>query len=214
MCGNPIAFKGEPVVHIEQAQQGGFNQPPELVRRQFWLWYVLSLVTGIFYYVYLYMNYEDLNKLDKYRENKEVPSTYTDTQKIIMLLVVGVLLSFVYVFIWLYLMRKKYDLLYNYIRYSPRKQEIIPMPGDKHTKIAVSGFILLYVSIGLPFLIYIPAINTVTFAWSLLILVAVLMFIGAIVCFFYLLVQENKWQQAYNERVLMINPNTPEVLLF
>ncbi|MCF2144505.1 MAG: zinc-ribbon domain-containing protein [Candidatus Heimdallarchaeota archaeon] len=190
---------------------------PELIRRNYLIWFLLSLATGIFSIVYLYFNFEDLNRLDKYRENPEVPSTHFEadqlTRYLILMFVLGLFFVIPGLVMNLIIKKKKYDLLYNYLRYSPTKQKTMPISGKKYLNLSILTAFLILVGSLVYFLYFIPFISGTTWLYILLLLVSIASNIGGIVCAIFLRVHDYHWQQAYNERVLLLNPNAREVLL-
>ena len=87
------AFYQPPPPPPPPSQQPYTQQPtyhlPELVQRNYLIWFLLGMATGIFTYVYIYFIIEDLNKLAKYETPKGVPSTTIDTTSILIFIVIG-----------------------------------------------------------------------------------------------------------------------------
>ncbi|MFX1537155.1 MAG: zinc-ribbon domain-containing protein [Promethearchaeota archaeon] len=187
---------------------------PPLETRNFWAWYLLSLVSGgIAMLIYMYLNFEDLNKLAAYPRPREVPSPEVDTQLVLILFIV----SFItggsggsIVMIYLYYL--KFQKLHDYLQYHPQKQETIPLEGTKIVILQIMsciGIVCFFPLFFIPVFLFLG--NNVVFI-SLIIL-AVIAFIVLIGITIYFLIESAKWQQAYNERVLMINPNARQKYL-
>lgn len=188
---------------------------PQLERRNFWLWFLLSFVTGIFGIIYLYINISDLNKLDQYPKPKGVPSTHIDEDTMIILGVIGVVVGFL-PFVMLYYNYLKFEKLHNYITYHPRKQEKVPISGGEYLKWTILIFVLFLIGTIVPVLgIVIPSVlgGGYTAVFIIMIILGIGFFIGGIVIAIKLVLKTAEWQEAYNERVLMIDPQAPENFL-
>ena len=94
---------------------------PLLVRRNFLIWWLLSMVASPLYMVYLYFNFEDMNNLELARPHKEGPSLVTNKDNIILYLVLSAFIPFFIIIVRYW----KYDKFYNYLEYSSMKNKPI-----------------------------------------------------------------------------------------
>ncbi|NHJ46476.1 MAG: zinc ribbon domain-containing protein [Asgard group archaeon] len=184
-----------------------------LVRRNFLIWFVLSMATGIFNYIYMYYNFEDLNELDKQTPNKEGPSLYVDPSKMLIYMVLGLFIPF---FLWV-VIYWKYEKLHKYIKYNnPENQRTIPMSGKKRIALYIVSFVFALLMTGAGYVIgYLGFFYSYsTIILGVFIPLVIVFFIVAIGISIYTIICDYRWQQAYNERVLLIDPNAEEKMLF
>ncbi|MBD3191518.1 MAG: hypothetical protein GF308_12790 [Candidatus Heimdallarchaeota archaeon] len=191
------------------------SEKPPLKQRNFWFWLISFFLTfGIGYIIYLYINFEDLNQLDRYPKSQSIPSTETDKILIIILIVltggIGILLAH-YV---------KFQKLHDYLKYHPRKQTQHCPSGLRATIFTLfTGCISALAWV--PFWIITPIlsgfVNNNGMGTTILIVALIfglLLGLGAITLAIYLTVLNYQWQKAYNERVQLLlkenNPNFPE----
>ncbi|MEA2071492.1 MAG: zinc-ribbon domain-containing protein [Asgard group archaeon] len=222
-CGANIEITKQEIVSEppEEQELTTLKQPsyepelPPLERRNFWIWFLLSIVTsGIGALIYSYINFEDMNKLNKYPKPARVPSIETDTSTYLILSVVGLFLGFFPIINLIYTYRK-FNLLYKYITNHPQSQKNMPPKPSKFIWAMV-------LSIVLPFLFSIPIIvlsviqgysgSSQQIAFIIPIVFGSLMAVIGIGLLIYFIILQVRWQDAYNERVLMIDPNAPENL--
>ncbi|MBD3191270.1 MAG: hypothetical protein GF308_11530 [Candidatus Heimdallarchaeota archaeon] len=190
---------------------------PQLERRNYWLWFLLSIVTGVFGIIYLYMNITDLNKLDRYPKPRGVPSTNIKEDTMIILGVIGLVVGFL-PFVMIYYNYLKFEKLHNYIMYHPRKQEKVPISGGEFLKQTILSYVLVLLGVILPGIGISIAMafltgNSFIVVMIVMIIVGVCFFIAGIVISIKLIFKNAEWQEAYNERVLMLDPQAPEKLL-
>ncbi|MCK5046132.1 MAG: zinc-ribbon domain-containing protein [Candidatus Heimdallarchaeota archaeon] len=188
------------------------HQPsaPVLVRRNFLIWWLLSMVASPLYMVYLYFNFEDMNNLELARPHKEGPSLVTNKNNIILYLVLSAFIPF-FTFIVRYW---KYDRFYNYLEFSSVKNQTMPMSGKKQLGISIAMMILLIIGSVLLNLIALPIVFNLMWLMGLFIgLGAACLIVGMVLSFYYIYT-EYIWQKAMNERILMINPHAEEKTLF
>ncbi|NHJ41148.1 MAG: zinc ribbon domain-containing protein [Asgard group archaeon] len=180
-----------------------------LIRRNYIIWFLLSMAFSPFMYFYLYFNFMDLNELEKYTPNKEGPSLKTDLDKLIIELVISFLIPF-YIFVIYY---RKYKLLSEYLEYNQKNQKTFPISGKRRLIHTLLAFFLILISstcIALgPSLVFLSSIYLAIF-----LPIGIVLMIIAIGISIYLIYCEYKWQEALNERILMINPNAQEKILF
>lgn len=181
------------------------SERPSLKQRNFWLWFILFFVTfGIGYLVYLYLNYEDLNRLDLYPKPQSIPSTETEKILIIVLVIltggIGILLAH-YV---------KFQKFHDYLKYHPQKQTQQCPSGLKVVIVSlftgcVSGLIAVPFWVITSILSGIFGNNEIWTSSMIIALVfGILLGLGAIILASYLTVLNYRWQKAYNERVQLL----------
>ncbi len=182
-----------------------------LVRRNYLIWYLFSIVISLFAYIYLYINFMDLNELDRLTPNKEGPSLKTDLNNLILELVLCLFIPFYIVVVY----HRKYKLLNDYFEYNQKKQKIIPIEARKRTGLFILVFVLLLISTAC--LTIGPVLMSIYYAPIFLAIFLPIGIVLALVCIgigIYLIYCDYIWQKALNERILMINPNAEEKLLF
>jgi hypothetical protein len=189
------------------------TQKTDLVRRNYLIWFLLSMATGIFNYVYMYFNFEDLKALDRNTPNKEGPSLSVDTNKVIIYMVLSIFIPF---FIWA-VTYWKFDKLHKYIQYNnPEQQKTIPLSGKKRLAILIVSFglALLMTASGyiISYLGFFYSYSTIILA--IFIPLAVISFIVVMGLAVYTIICDYRWQQALNERILLIDPYAEEKMLF
>ncbi|MBD3189815.1 MAG: hypothetical protein GF308_04185 [Candidatus Heimdallarchaeota archaeon] len=189
---------------------------PQLVQRNYLIWFLLSMFTGIFGIIYLYLVFDDLNKLAKYPRPEEVPSPAIDTDQVIILLVVGIVLAsvipiapFIINYIIFY---KKYRKLNDYITHHPQKQTKKPIEAKKYLGLMIGRDLLILIMLA-AFVLggVLPAVMV-----DLALVVIIILFVlggvsvlGIIGINIYLIIQDFRWQEALNERITIIDPTAP-----
>jgi len=239
-CGAQIAEVSEKTMPLppppppEYAQKGHaqFQQPqqalPQLVQRNYLIWFLLTFVTGIVGLIYLYVIFEDMKKLDQYPKPPGVPSMTLDQNQMIMFIVLYVLgLGLIANYL---IYSKKYGMFNDYLDAHPQKQE--KLPSRNYIKLMIGRDIMLILS-GIFFTVgaIVPAL-TVGFYTDPLIAIAGaaplsttmvsfivftvifmviggLLVVGAMIIGIYQIVLDFRWQEAMNERVRIIDPNAP-----
>ncbi|MFW9924168.1 MAG: zinc-ribbon domain-containing protein [Candidatus Thorarchaeota archaeon] len=218
-CGYTLADEGSPskIQTIKQQpdiQMASESKLPQLVARSYWIWFLISLVLSIFSMIYLYLNFEDLNKLNQYPRPKEVSSTEVNMTTIIILGIISIICGLGF-FIMPYIIYLKFKLLYDYINSHPTKQNTIPISGQKYVK-----YFFICIGIVIIGLIFIALSQTVFYSMGdflpifSMIIGNFIAFIPVIVFGIYMLIQSAKWQEAYNERAYIVSPNTLKKDLF
>ncbi|MHA1156568.1 MAG: zinc ribbon domain-containing protein [Candidatus Heimdallarchaeota archaeon] len=236
-CGAQVNVEGKGQIakpdhdQIQMAKPGHdqFQQPlqqlPQLVQRNYLIWFLLSYLTGIFGLVYIYFVFDDLNKLDKYPKPAGVKSTNLDQNSLILYIVLYVM-GFALIANYL-IYSKKYGMFNDYLDTHPQKQT--KLPSRNYIKLMVFRDILLFVMTGFEivgFVLYSLAIGAeygeyfsianfgpLSTSMSLVILpfifigIGGLFFVGIMVIAIYMIVLEFRWQEAMNERVSIIDPN-------
>lgn len=181
------------------------QQLPILNQRSFWLWLLLSIITlGIGGLIYLYLNLDDLNRLDKYPRPANVPSTKNET---VILILLALCLPPIGLFIAMYV---KFHKLQRYLAAHPvRGSQQVASGGKVLTIMLFSAFMSVASSLVYRIKMYFfpGPIGPVVYVTTALI--GIVGLILAIV----LLVYNYHWQEAYNERVrLLTENNTPNDL--
>ncbi len=183
---------------------------PLLVRRNFLIWWLLSMVASPLYMVYLYFNFEDMNNLELARPHKEGPSLETNKDNIILYLVLSAFIPFFIIIVRYW----KYDKFYNYLEYSSMKNQTMPISGKKQIGLLITMVSTLIIGSVLLNLIALPIVFNLIWLMGLFIgLGAACLLVGVVLSFYYIYT-EYIWQKAMNERVLMINPQAEEKTLF
>lgn len=182
-----------------------------LVRRNYLIWYLLSMLFSFFMYFYLYNNFMDLNELEKHTPNKEGPSLYTDPNKLILELVLSLIIPFYIIVVY----HRKYKLLNEYFEYNQKNQKVIPISASKRIGLFILIFFLLLISTTC--LTLGPVLMSIYYSTIFLAIflpIGIVLTIAVVVIAIYLIYYDYKWQEALNERILMINPNAEERILF
>jgi hypothetical protein len=174
---------------------------PHLEQRNFWLWFVITICTfGIGGIVYMYLNLDDLNKLDKYPRPKGVPSTEVSLALVIVLCCclppIGAIIAQYY----------KFDKLHNYIKYHPQKQRTQVVSGGKFLLISIIGAIIISGAssvMGTAFSII--ASTGTPGPWFLISrLFTAFTSLLSLGLSIYILILNYQWQEAFNERARML----------
>ncbi|HUT82959.1 MAG TPA: zinc ribbon domain-containing protein [Candidatus Bathyarchaeia archaeon] len=211
-------FGGEPTL---------MTPPPtpyvqNLVKRAFWLWLLLSLfVTSIFYYVYYYFNFEDMNKLNLATPAKEGPSLETDKTTVIIYIVISAIIPIpIFLFILNYW---KYKKLNDYIKYNSGKNYTTPVSAGIRLAILIFQYIFTYAILGLTIYLeiylfgifeylyfdpFMPLVLTSQMITIISIISGLSVFSLIFTIFMY--VTDAKWQKAFNEQVSIVNPYAQE----
>ncbi|NHJ04655.1 MAG: zinc-ribbon domain-containing protein [Candidatus Heimdallarchaeota archaeon] len=188
---------------------------PELVQRNYLLWLVLSIVTGIFSFIYLYFIIEDLNKLDNYPRPKNVPSTKIDTTQVIIWLVVGYVTGILLPFAMVYIYSQTFGKLYDYINSHPMKQTKNTVSGRYITAFFIIEFtFILLMTAGIIVAAILGPLYGNYALFIGVIIASVLMTLIVCGMGIYMYILQYRWQEAFNERVRIINPNARMVDLF
>lgn len=218
-CGARVSVEktkihSEPIEQMPQKPSVG-SELPELVQRNYIIWLILSIFTGIFGIIYLFIIIEDLNKLDKYPRPTNVPSTKIDTTTIIIWLVAGYLTGILLPFAMAYTYHQIFGKLHNYIVAHPQKQTKNTVSGSYITKY----YIFLYIFVFLMTACLIAGSVLFTMMGYLTLYIALIV-VGGLISLIvsgmgiYMYILQYKWQEAFNERVRIINPNARMVDLF
>ncbi|MFW9922074.1 MAG: hypothetical protein ACFFDW_02170, partial [Candidatus Thorarchaeota archaeon] len=146
-CGaNILKFTEKKTIEFEAPEQIPKQILPALYQRNYLIWFLLSIATGIFSFIYLYFIFDDLNKLDFYPKPKGVPSTAIEQNKLVLYFVFYIALSVTIIgsFIMLYIIySKKYSLLNNYLEAHPAKQSSHPITSKKYVGLMIVRDIFL-----------------------------------------------------------------------
>jgi hypothetical protein len=202
----------EPVIREEQRRY------PPLVQRNYLIFFLLNMVTGVFGFIYLYLIFEDLDKMAEYPRPEGVPSPRADKDQLLILLIVSILLSgtvIAPIIIQFIIVHRKYSALNDYIRAHPIKQETYPLETKKVMWLMGGIIILLFLSgafiaSGVLIVVFTNIFWIVFISYPL----AGLCFLGIIAIGIYLVIQDFRWQDAMNERVRILDPNAPMKDLF
>ena len=188
------------------------NQPiaPILLRRSFVNWWLVSILFSPLAFFYLYLNFEDMNKLEQARPAKEGPSMYMDNNQILMYIVLSALIPFFIIIVRYW----KYDKFHKYLEYQSNSQSTIPISGKKCVGLFVTLFLLLIAGNVLLSLIGLPIILGELWLTGLFIGLGSLFLIASIVISIYFIYSDYIWQKAMNEQILMIDPYAEEKALF
>jgi hypothetical protein len=237
-CGAQIVEAADKAMPLpppppEYAQKGHaqFQQPqqalPQLVQRNYLIWFLLTFVTGIVGLIYLYIIFEDMKKLDQYPKPKGVPSITLDQNQLILIIVLYVLgLGLIANYI---IYSKKYGMFNDYLDAHPQKQE--KLPSRNYIKLMIGRDIMFLLS-GLFFAVgpivsaltidlgntYLAIAGTaplstamVTFVLFTVIFSVIggLLVVGGMIIAIYQIVLDFRWQEAMNERVRIVDPKAP-----
>ncbi len=222
-CGSPIDYEPEKFRYVELAEQISLEQRlPTLTTRQYWVWLILSWVTGIFSFVYLFFNFQDLTDLYKYPKSKETPSMRINFKDFIIPVVIVFVLTIAFglfpivlIFVDIYFKHQKYQNLYTYIQFNHSKQQkTIPLSESKYLRLALSSLFCYLISAGIPFALFSPIILNTPYLLAIIIASSAIIFICGLGISIYLIVAEYNWQEALNERILIVNPNAEQKVLF
>jgi len=210
-CGNKFIELDESGQPIQEIRTDPTPKKPELFIRNYLLWLLISLVVSPINLLYIYFNFEDMNKLWDYEGSIEGPSMKMDEDRIILL----IFLSYVIPFMGLVIRYWKYKNFRTYLKYNAPKNQTIPISGKKYVGIAIIDIILLYAGIALMYLtIYLPIASSSPLNFGLFLGFCLLTSLTSLGLSIYLLYNEYKWQKAMNERILTICPNAEEKPLF
>ncbi|NHJ86014.1 MAG: zinc ribbon domain-containing protein [Asgard group archaeon] len=178
---------------------------PTLVRRNYLLWFLYSIIISFFNAVYLYLNFEDLKSLKAYEPNKIGQILDSDRTKLIVLVVLSIFIPFIYVV----LRYMKYKRLYDYLEGHQIRN--YTMPSNPNTQLVVS--IMMYFLSITGYVLYMVIFYTdLNFATNPLFWVGIGLLSSTVLFSIYFLVCDYYWQKALNERILMINPHAEEKL--
>ncbi len=183
---------------------------PNLVRRNFLIWWLLSYLASPIYMVYYYFNFEDLNNLVQARPNKEGPNLQTDKNNILIYIILSVVIPFFIIVVRYW----KYDKLHKYIMYHEHDSKTIPPSGKKQVVVSILLFVMMLVGVALIYMIYIPFVYSTVWLFGLMIGLGVAFILVGLGLSFYFIYSEYIWQKAMNEQVLLINPYAEEKTLF
>ena len=209
-CGHEVreliinSAKISPVIIESYGPEAGISvYSRTLVKRNYWLWYLLSF-TWFGLAVYRLYNYSDLLVLNRYERPKEVPSPALDTAIQIM---TGV--SYVFFFLspitFPIINYHKFQRLREYIVNQPEKQRYIPITGRNAALRTV--FLFLNATIGILFLVFFNSFAQSTF--QILAAIAGGVFVlSAFLSSFSLALASNNWQKALNERIVLLQDNS------
>ncbi|MBN1328236.1 MAG: zinc ribbon domain-containing protein [Candidatus Heimdallarchaeota archaeon] len=193
-----------------------------LAKRAFWLWLLLSiLVSEIFYYVYYYFNFDDLNKLDLATPKKEGYSLFTNKSTVLVYIILSVFIP-IPIFI-LILNYWKYKKLNDYIKYNSNKNSTKLISIGGRLTLLIFQYLFTYAALGLVIyfeffileiftLIPIDPFNPIIPTDHMILIISLISafsFIGLIFRVF-IYITDAKWQTAYNEQVLIVNPYAQE----
>jgi uncharacterized integral membrane protein len=217
----PSAYPPSKSTTSEQAQVGKMREKytyketlPHLETRNYWIWFLLMFLFSPMGLIYTYVNLEDLKKLDKYPRPSYVPSTYVDPTKWIIILIVTSFIG-LSAFVSIYINYLKFEKLHNYIKAHPQKQSTIPASGNKIIWLSILGFLPGLVALILVLIFALIPLATTSdpyaFLYSFSYPVGILIAISALAIVsiplsIIRLFLNARWQEAYNERVLMIDP--------
>ena len=240
-CGAEIvgipAKKMESEVIMTQPGHQQFEQATQvlqpLVQRNYLLWFLMSMLIPLFGLLYLYFCFEDLKKMDQYPKPQNVPSTTLEQNQFIIYIVLYVLGLGIIANYMVY--SKKYGMFNDYLDAHPRKQA--KLPSRNYIKLMIARDIMLLLSIiALTFgFMLVPAgllivepegfygllgvasgISTLALFIIGIVLCVLggLMFIAISIIGIYQIVLDHRWQEAMNERVLILCPNAEMKSLF
>ncbi len=240
-CGAQVNVEGKAQMgkpdhdQIQMAKPGHaqFQQPqevlPQLVQRNYLIWFLLNYIIPFASLVYLYFVFDDLNKLDKYPKPKGVKSTYLDQNSFILYIILyavglGIIANYL-------VYSKKFGMFNDYLDTHPQKQTKLPSKnymklmifrdilGLSMSGIFAVGYFVFFIEFGLADFEYgytsITSIGSLgaNMSTSLLIIPIIafvlsgLCFVGVMIIGIYMIVLDFRWQEAMNERVSIIDPN-------
>ncbi|MHA1557739.1 MAG: zinc-ribbon domain-containing protein [Candidatus Heimdallarchaeota archaeon] len=216
-CGIQIesdsGFKQPDQEYLNQKKQFVVTQQP-LIARNFWYWYLLSMLLSPLMYLYLYYNFEDLKKLDEYTRPSDAPPMNIDTNKILILGAVAIFCG-LSPFIMPYIYYLKFEKLYQYVEAHPSKQQTRPVSGKKFAAFYIVYFILTMIVYTIMMLgIYVFKYSSTTGYLIFIVCISAFSFVTAIAFVIYFVVHSNKWQNAYNEIAYSVCPVTIQQDLF
>lgn len=216
-CGTQIhsntGFKQPDQEYLNHNKQFIVTKQP-LIARNFWYWYLLSILLSPLMYLYLYYNFEDLKNLDEYERPSETPPMNIDMTKILILGAIAIFCGLA-AFIMPYIYYLKLEKLYQYIESQPSKQQTRTVSGKKFAAISIVYFIaimILYVVMMLGLTVFNFSSDAGFIAFSMSLYVSIFVIIIAFTI--YNIFHSNKWQKAYNEIAYSICPKTIKQDLF
>jgi hypothetical protein len=193
----------------QQQTRPGVAYVEPLQTRNYWIWLLIIICTGgLGAILYLYLTLSDLNKLDTHPKPAGVPSTHIDMNQMLIILLFGIFCGFSGIVI-MYLNYIKYDKLHNYIEAHPIRQQNKCASGTKYLLVSIVATLLSSVSFVFVYmaLMITGGFSTAGGSLALIILFSVIGLISLGLGIFRLIL-EYQWQEAYNERALLIDPNT------
>ncbi len=217
---NKIPKPGHDEIQMAKSGHAQFQQElPQLVQRNYLIWFLLSYLTGVVMFIYMYFVFDDLNKLDKYPKPAGVKSTYLD-QNTVILYIVLYFLGFGIIANYL-VNSKKYGMFNDYLDTHPQKQN--KLPSKKYIKLMIVRDILGFLMSGVGMVFYfifligfdmlnigsgIPTFSNAMLIMSIIAIVLTgICFVAVMIIAIYLIVLDFRWQEAMNERVRIIDPN-------
>jgi len=228
---------GEEKVQMAKPDHDQFQQPqqelPQLVQRNYIIWFLLNAIIPIFYLVYFYFVFDDLNKLDQHPKPAGVKSTFLEQNSLIIFIVLSLLgLGLIANYL---MYSKKYGMFNDYLDTHPQKQT--KLPSKNFIKLMIFRDVLLYSGLGLSFggafmfgfspfsdggffafhysiipnvdlgLLATIGMDPTFYIAIILIILGSLFLIGSSVISIYMIVLDFRWQEAMNERVAIIDKN-------
>ena len=226
-CGSPVESdtgikppQQEQLGYAQSAQKAfsGYSKPittsyQPLIARKFILWYLLSMLFGPLIYVYLYFNFQDLDRLYQYNRPSSIPAMNIDINKIFIIGAIGLFCGFG-IFYIPYIYYLKWEKLHRYIEHSEIKPNTRPASGKQVLVVMIVNTLISIVAA----VLYAVFSTILQFSSSMPLLYMGIMYVAimipAIIFGIYFLIQSYRWQEAYNEIAFRICPNTIRQDLF
>ncbi|MHA1444819.1 MAG: zinc-ribbon domain-containing protein, partial [Candidatus Hodarchaeales archaeon] len=117
--------------------------PP--VTRAYWVWLLLMiLLSGIFNYIYLYLNFEDLNRVDAFKPvQQEGPSLFTKKGTVLAFVILSAVIPVLPIFHCI-LIYWKYQKLNRYLNAQVGKQHSVPNSAGARLTLLIFQYLFSY----------------------------------------------------------------------
>ena len=209
-CGTQFMQLDETGKSVQKIRTDLAPVKPVLYTRNFLLWWLLSYIATPVYLIYIYLNFEDMNKLEEIDDANEGPSMSMEKDSIIVYLILSLFIPFVGLVVRYW----KFDKFHKYLTFNSEKNQTMPISGKKRLWLNIITVFFTYAGITLLYMLYWPVATSTALYLGLFIGLGLLcMLIGTSIGI-YLIYTEYIWQKAMNERILMIDPNAEEKQLF